>query len=132
MARRHGWRPPTPFFLSWQSLRSRRTCRVLTDCRILLLFLPPQLLSPFLPSHSLRHPHLSWWASLPPLLFPLPGWEQGLQGMCAGEKRTLTIPYSLAYGEAGMGPIPPKATLVFDVEMMSISGDGASAASEDL
>lgn len=62
----------------------------------------------------------------------IPGWEQGLQGMCAGEKRTLTIPYSLAYGEAGMGPIPPKATLVFDVEMMNIAGDGAGGASEDL
>jgi len=55
-----------------------------------------------------------------------PGWEQGLQGMCEGEKRTLTIPHELAYGESGMGPIPAKATLVFDVEMVSIAGGDGS------
>ena len=49
------------------------------------------------------------------------GWEMGLLGMKVGEKRRLTIPPELAYGASGIGGvIPPQATLIFDVEMMSI------------
>ncbi|OWF36723.1 FK506-binding protein 2-like [Mizuhopecten yessoensis] len=49
------------------------------------------------------------------------GWEQGLDDMCAGEKRRLTIPPHLGYGDQGAGDkIPPKATLVFDVELEKI------------
>jgi FKBP-type peptidyl-prolyl cis-trans isomerase len=49
------------------------------------------------------------------------GWDQGLPGAKIGEKRTLIIPSSLGYGAAGIGGvIPPNATLIFDVELVSI------------
>ncbi|OXV09000.1 hypothetical protein Egran_03238 [Elaphomyces granulatus] len=50
------------------------------------------------------------------------GWDQGLLDMCIGEKRTLTIPPEYGYGEAGIGPIPGGATLIFETELVSIEG----------
>jgi len=52
----------------------------------------------------------------------IPGWDQGLIGLCKGAKATLVIPPDMGYGESGAGPdIPGGATLNFDVEVVNIS-----------
>jgi len=63
-----------------------------------------------------------------PISFPqgsrrvIAGWDLGFDGMRVGGRRRLFIPYQLAYGEAGRPPvIPPKAELVFDVELMAVA-----------
>jgi len=48
------------------------------------------------------------------------GWDEGLVGMKEGGQRVLVIPPKMAYGERGIGPIPPNSTLVFSIELMEI------------
>ena len=49
------------------------------------------------------------------------GWDEGLVGMCVGEKRKVTIPSNKGYGSGGAGAdIPGGATLQFEVELMGL------------
>ncbi len=59
-----------------------------------------------------------------PISFPvgegrvIKGWDEAFLSMTKGEKRILIIPPGLGYGPSGRGPIPPNATMVFDVELV--------------
>jgi FKBP-type peptidyl-prolyl cis-trans isomerase FkpA len=52
----------------------------------------------------------------------IPGFERGILGMRVGGKRRVTVPPSLAYGSTGSGPVPPNATIRFEIELVSIAG----------
>ena len=55
-----------------------------------------------------------------PISGVIPGWTEALQLMGTGSKWRLYIPSELAYGEQGVGSIPPHSALVFDVELLEI------------
>eukprot|EP00341_Mesodinium_pulex_P010043 CAMPEP_0116961422 /NCGR_PEP_ID=MMETSP0467-20121206/46556_1 /TAXON_ID=283647 /ORGANISM="Mesodinium pulex, Strain SPMC105" /LENGTH=186 /DNA_ID=CAMNT_0004649357 /DNA_START=11 /DNA_END=571 /DNA_ORIENTATION=- len=55
----------------------------------------------------------------------IPGWDQGLVGLCKGAKATLILPPEMGYGSRGAGnDIPGGATLRFDVEVVDFGNDG--------
>ncbi|HWH21914.1 MAG TPA: FKBP-type peptidyl-prolyl cis-trans isomerase, partial [Allosphingosinicella sp.] len=59
-----------------------------------------------------------------PATFPLPrlikGWQEGVPLMEVGDTFEFAIPYNLAYGPVGRGPIPGGATLLFTIELIDI------------
>ena len=59
-----------------------------------------------------------------PISFPLTGvipcWTEGVQNMMVGGKSKLVCPSDTAYGDAGQGPIPGGAALVFEIELLGI------------
>ncbi len=69
----------------------------------------------------------SSWSRNQPFTTPLqtgsviPGWVKGIPGMKVGGRRELIIPPAEAYGKAGSGSIPPNSTLVFVVDLLSVS-----------
>lgn len=50
----------------------------------------------------------------------IPGWEEGISKLHKGEKATLVIPSTLAYGPRGNQVIPANSVLIFDIELMNI------------
>ncbi|HEV7661751.1 MAG TPA: FKBP-type peptidyl-prolyl cis-trans isomerase [Allosphingosinicella sp.] len=59
-----------------------------------------------------------------PATFPLPqlirGWQEGVPLMAVGDRYEFAIPYTLAYGPMGRGPIPGGATLIFTIDLIAI------------
>lgn len=49
------------------------------------------------------------------------GWDEGIALMKEGGSATLIIPSKLAYGKEGYGPVPPNSTLVFEIELLSVT-----------
>lgn len=53
---------------------------------------------------------------------PLPGWDEGLEGIAVGGRRRLIVPPAMAYGSEGIpGTVPPNAVLIFEVERVALT-----------
>ena len=67
----------------------------------------------------------SSWRRGQPVDFPLnrviPGFSRGIAGMKEGGRRVIVIPPDMGYGAAGAGPVGPNQTLVFVVDLVSVS-----------
>lgn len=66
----------------------------------------------------------SSWSGAPatfPLSGVITGWQEGMPGMKVGGRRLLVLPPDKGYGAAGGGPIGPNETLIFVVDVISIS-----------
>lgn len=66
----------------------------------------------------------SWDSGLPatyPLTDLIVGWQQGIPGMKVGGRRLLVVPPDLGYGEQGSGLVGPNETLVFVMDIVSVS-----------
>ena len=65
-----------------------------------------------------------------PATFPLPrlirGWQEGVPLMAVGDRFEFAIPFQLAYGPRGRGPIPGGATLLFTIDLLGIEGAAAT------
>ena len=61
-----------------------------------------------------------------PVTFPLPqlivGWQEGVPLMSVGDTYEFLVPPEIGYGPRGAGPIPPNATLYFQIELLGIGG----------
>ncbi|KAL2081282.1 hypothetical protein ACEWY4_023135 [Coilia grayii] len=75
--------------------------------------------SKFYCSRSVKDGHPQWFVVGVGQV--LKGLDVGMLGMCPGEKRKLTVPPSLAFGAKGKAPVPPNATVIFEVELYSVS-----------
>ncbi len=62
-------------------------------------------------------------ARIDPEVSLIAGFKEGISLLKAGEKATLYLPYYLAYGEQGNQVIPPKSTLIFEVEITQVIGE---------
>jgi hypothetical protein len=62
----------------------------------------------------------------------IPGFDLGFEGMRVGGKRRIVIPYQMAYGEKGTGPIPPRSRLTFDVELLAVEEPPTIPPAQDL
>lgn len=64
-----------------------------------------------------------------PATFPLgrliAGWQEGVPLMGVGDRYEFAIPYNLAYGYGGRGPIPGGATLIFTIDLIAIAPPSA-------